>query len=611
MSPRGGGDRTPEEREAARRARERRRYKRAGEPIPEHLLEPDERAAAAPPPPPPARAYEPAAVEPEYEAPPEHVEPEYEAPPEHVEPEYEAPPEHVEPEYEAPPEHVEREPFVPFAEEPVAHEPAPPASEPAPEPRIREAGAPAPREADPAHHELQETQQWDVNEAWVGEDHALSQAPEAPAPELEPMRDPAPRAVVDGPATDEHEREEPLGTRRVSGVHLPHIHRPTRGGKRRSDVPRPGRGRGVRVKRPGEMASGGARRRRSAGPRIAALVVVLLAVVLVWFLNSLFQPFGGGDGSGGVVVRIPNGASSGEIADLLETRGVIPSSFFFGLRASLSGKRSELKSGTYRLRRDMGYGAALDALTKVEQPAEVPVVHVAIPEGRSRPETDAIARRAGLRGDYVTASRRSAELNPTRFGAPRGATLEGFLFPATYELNRGARAQRLVEDQLRAFKQNFATVNLGYASSKRLTAFDVLTIASMVEREVSIPRERPLVAAVIYNRLRDGMALGIDATLRFEQNDWVNPLKQSVIDADTPYNTRTKPGLPPGPIGSPGLASIQAAARPARSNALYYVVKPGACGEHAFSDTFERFQADVATYNQARAAAGGKSPQRC
>ncbi len=219
---------------------------------------------------------------------------------------------------------------------------------------------------------------------------------------------------------------------------------------------------------------------------------------------------------------------------------------------------------------------------------------ISIPEGRSRRETRAIAARAGLRGDYLSASRSSRALNPVRYGAPRGATLEGFLFPATYEVPRGAKVQRLVDDQLRAFKQNFATIDLSYARSKRLTAYDVLTIASMVEREVSVPEERPLVAAVIYNRLRDSIPLGIDATLRFEQNDWINPLKQSVLDADTPYNTRTKLGLPPGPIGSPGIASIRAAAKPANSRALYYVVKPGTCGEHAFSDTIEQFNQDVA-----------------
>ncbi|MDW5594700.1 endolytic transglycosylase MltG [Conexibacter stalactiti] len=577
MSPRGGGDRTPEQREAARRDRERRRLERAGEPIPDHLLEPHERAAAEPEPP---------------AAPPPASEPE---------PVF----------FDAP---AAAEP-PPAAHEPFFDEPAPPPHEPEP-PRAEPA---SPRPA--AHEPLQETQQWDVTEAW--NDDAPSRAPEPPVPGLEP---PAPdpdatqlhETVPDvpsfpsqpadpaAPATGEH--EEPLGTRRVSRAHLPNIHRPQRGGKKqRGDVPK---GRGVRVKRPGEVMAG-SRKRRSAGPRIVAGVAVVLVLALLWFVNGIFQPFGGGDGSGRVVVRIPEGASAGDIASLLEERGVISSSFFFGLRASISGERSNLKSGTYTLRREMGNSAAIDELTKTEEVRAVPVVQVSIPEGRSRRETVAIARRAGLRGNYLVASRRSSALNPVRYGAPRDATLEGFLFPATYELNRGARVQRLVADQLRAFRQNFATIDLGYARSKRLTAFDVLTIASMVEREVSVPSERPLVAAVIYNRLRDGIPLGIDATLRYEQNDWINPLKQSVLDADTPYNTRTKQGLPPGPIGSPGLASIRAAARPANSRALYYVVRPGTCGEHAFSDSFEEFQQDVAAYNQAREAAGGRSPTRC
>jgi len=133
----------------------------------------------------------------------------------------------------------------------------------------------------------------------------------------------------------------------------------------------------------------------------------------------------------------------------------------------------------------------------------------------------------------------------------------------------------------------------------------------MVEREVAVARERPLVAAVIYNRLSAGMNLGIDATLRFALDNWTQPLKVSELNSDTPYNTRNHAGLPPGPIGNPGLASIEAAAHPARVPYLFYVVKPGTCGEHAFSATDAQFQQDVARYNEAREAAGGKSPTRC
>ena len=116
---------------------------------------------------------------------------------------------------------------------------------------------------------------------------------------------------------------------------------------------------------------------------------------------------------------------------------------------------------------------------------------------------------------------------------------------------------------------------------------------------------------MIYNRLHEGMPLGIDATIRFATGNYTEPLTESELAADSPYNTRTNAGLPPGPIDSPGLASIEAAAHPAKVDYLYYVVKPGTCGELAFSSTEAEFEADVARYNAAREAAGGNSPTTC
>jgi UPF0755 protein len=202
-------------------------------------------------------------------------------------------------------------------------------------------------------------------------------------------------------------------------------------------------------------------------------------------------------------------------------------------------------------------------------------------------------------------------LDPREYGAPGGRSLEGFLFPATYELKKGQPVSHLVERQLEAFKRSFERVDLRYARSKNLDPYDVLIIASMVEREALVPRERPLIASVIYNRLRRGIPLGIDATIRFALNQWDEPLKRSELENPTPYNTRENPGLPPGPIGNPGLASIKAAARPARSDYLFFVVKPGTCGEHAFSSTDAEFEEDVARYNAARERRGGQSPTDC
>jgi UPF0755 protein len=153
--------------------------------------------------------------------------------------------------------------------------------------------------------------------------------------------------------------------------------------------------------------------------------------------------------------------------------------------------------------------------------------------------------------------------------------LEGFLFPATYQFTARTTAAQLEGAQLRAFGKNWRTINLAYARSKNLTPYDVLTIASMVEKEAVAPEERPKIARVIYNRLHHRMPLGIDATVRYGFHvPGTQSLLESQLNSDNPYNTRKLPGLPPTPIANPGLASIQAAAHPVAGDWLYFVRKP-------------------------------------
>jgi len=365
---------------------------------------------------------------------------------------------------------------------------------------------------------------------------------------------------------------------------------------------------GRRGSRPAPAGADGSERRRGGPSRavVAAVVGGLVALLVAWFLLSLFQPLKG-DGSGEVAVTIPRGASVGEIGDVLESEGVIASSFFFRTRASLAGKGGDFKAGEIPMRRDMSYSAAMDVLA---DPPVPDVVTITIPEGLSRSETAEVVGDS-LRGSYEQASRRSSVLDPADYGGRKADSLEGFLFPATYELKPGRPVSELVDRQLVAFKQQLATVDLRFARRKNLNVFDVLTIASMVEREAQLPRERKVIASVIYNRLSQGIPLGIDATIRFATGNWSEPLKQSELAIDSGYNTRLNQGLPPGPIGNPGLASIQAAAHPASTDYLYYVVKPGACGEHSFSSTDAEFQRDVERYNSERAARGGQSPTDC
>jgi len=250
------------------------------------------------------------------------------------------------------------------------------------------------------------------------------------------------------------------------------------------------------------------------------------------------------------------------------------------------------------LKKDMSYSAAMKILTT--NPGAAPTVRVTIPEGRSRRETAPVVKQAGIEGDYLaaTSGRPPRDLNAPR----RVRSLEGFLFPATFELAKGkASADAVVAEQLKAFRSNIAKVDMRRARRANLTRYDVLTIASMVEREAQLPRERRLIAAVIYNRLKDGMTLGIDATIRYYENNWSRPLRVSELERPSAYNTRLNRGLPPTPIGNPGLASIKAAANPKRGvDYLFYVRKPGDSGEHAFSSTDAQFQRDVAKYQASR-----------
>jgi UPF0755 protein len=178
-------------------------------------------------------------------------------------------------------------------------------------------------------------------------------------------------------------------------------------------------------------------------------------------------------------------------------------------------------------------------------------------------------------------------------------SMEGFLFPALYEFTQYTDGNELVADQLAAFKRNFAHVNLAHARSKNLTPYDVLKIASMIEKETAAPKERKLVAAVIYNRLHQKMPLGIDATIRYGLKIPASKaLTKAAIASDSPYNSRLFPGLPPTPIANPGLASIKAAAHPAAVDYLYYVRIPGT-KRHFFTASKSDFYRKVCEFGYA------------
>ena len=250
-----------------------------------------------------------------------------------------------------------------------------------------------------------------------------------------------------------------------------------------------------------------------------------------------------------------------------------------------------------------GTGSAAPPTTTIRQLRQFRVV---FPEGFTRAQMAARVTAVAKIAEHE--SHRKVKLSGNGYAAatakPRTVLgfgskklpLEGFLFPDTYNFDRKSMSAQLVQDQVGEFTSKWSRLNLSYARSKNLTPYDVLTIASMVEGEAQVPSERPLVAAVIYNRLHAHMALGIDATLRYGLHiPPTESLTQSELHDPTPYNTRVHDGLPPTPINNPGIAALEAAANPAKVDYLYFVRKPDH-KHHYFTANYQDFLQHEAQY---------------
>jgi uncharacterized YceG family protein len=307
-------------------------------------------------------------------------------------------------------------------------------------------------------------------------------------------------------------------------------------------------------------------------------------------LREVDERIFGEDATPGADVRvtIPEGADNDQIANILERAGVVESATKFELRVGLEGDGDDFKPGTYTLRENETYDTIVATLSA--GPPAPKTVRLTIPEGFSVRD---IAQRVGRVGVKAQAYRAAVEAaNPPKGFLVRGEKapeLEGFLFPATYELTEPVKPRQLVADQLAAFEDNFAKIDMTYARSQGLTKYDVLIIASMIEREAAFPGDRAKISAVIYNRLKAEMPLGIDPTIQYAVGSW-EPLTAADLDVDSPYNTRKVVGLPPTPIANPGLAALRAAAKPAKQDWLYFVAIPGdEERKHFFTNSYDEF----------------------
>jgi UPF0755 protein len=285
-----------------------------------------------------------------------------------------------------------------------------------------------------------------------------------------------------------------------------------------------------------------------------------------------------------IPVVIPAGDDADAIGSVLHDRGVIADSGRFDGYVKAQAEGSDFKAGTYTFRAGTGYDAIIARLNAGPTAGYARLV---IPEGFRLTQIEALLPRVGINPRAYAAAVRAA-VPPPGFG--HHLNMEGFMFPATYLVRPRDSAATLVSQQLTAFRSAFSQVNMSYARSKHLTPYDVLTIASMIEREARVPGDRAKVSAVIYNRLRRDMPLAIDATILYHLGSWTATIHESDLSDPEPYNLRVHRGLPPTPICNPGLASLQAAAQPARVDYLYYVAIPGKAAQY-FTASYADFLA--------------------
>jgi UPF0755 protein len=340
----------------------------------------------------------------------------------------------------------------------------------------------------------------------------------------------------------------------------------------------------------------GRRRRRFLG----YLLVAAFAFILGFGTGYARGYFASGDVGASVTVVVPTGATLSSIAAELEAKGVVKHARAFVIRAESDGYATKFMPGTYTFHQNEPYEGLVALLARGVKP---PTVKVSIPEGTTLKQAgDLVAAevRTISAADYVAVARD----DPPPFhlvGYKPGTTLEGLLFPATYDVLPKVKARAFVDTQLTAFEENFAKVDMTRAVKANLTPYDVVIIASMIDREAMVPAERPMVAAVIWNRLRIDMLLQIDATIQYALGKTKPLLTFDDLKIDSPYNTYKHPGLPPTPISNPGLAALQAAAAPAGVDYLYYVARNDGTGRHYFSRAYAQFLVD-----QEKARANGQ-----
>jgi UPF0755 protein len=340
-----------------------------------------------------------------------------------------------------------------------------------------------------------------------------------------------------------------------------------------------------------DVAAGRAERKRHRRRSLTVLTIVLVPVALFavavgWFLWELNPP-----GSPGkkVVVEIAEGTGTGEIGSILEDEGVIGSSRAYDLYTTLT-RAGPFDPGVYTFRESLGVRDAVNVL-KAGPPKGADLV-LTIPPGLTLPQ---IAERVGklpghtAAGFLLTAA--SGQIR-SRYQPAGVTTLEGLLEPDTYFLGADDTDAEILQRLVDTFDDRADAIGLGNPNGAGLDPYQTIIAASLIEREAGVDEDRPLISAVLRNRLRDGMRLQIDATVCYARGGCPTALTEADLQIDSPYNTYRVQGLPPTPISGVTTKSLQAAQNPADVPYLFYVLAD-ADGKHAFATTFEEHEANI------------------
>ncbi|CAN5702167.1 endolytic transglycosylase MltG [soil metagenome] len=332
------------------------------------------------------------------------------------------------------------------------------------------------------------------------------------------------------------------------------------------------------------------------GKAVSTLVVLFLllgipAAVGVVYLNSIGVTSSSSPGEA-VEVEIPEGTTMSEVGEILEDEGVIKSTTGLRVASFFGGGDEGIQAGTYQLSTGL---SARDALDRMLEGPEVKFITVTFPEGSWLPEfADRLDEDTNLRGRDFLRALESGEVKSNIL--PNDSNnFEGLLFPSTYQIVEEDSAQTLAQRLVDETEKQLAKVDTSRVEAMGYSKYDILNVASMIQAEAGVSRDRGKIARVIYNRLDEGMALGIDATVIYALGERRNSLTATDLEIDSPFNTRKVAGLPPTPIGAPGAEAIKAAASPVEGPWLYYVLSD--CdGRHAFSVDYNDFLADKADY---------------